>query len=84
MRILILGGDGYLGWPTAMHFSSVGDEVMVVDNFSKRQIELNFGIEPLEPPLAVLVVALLPPEPLPPLALLPLAPEVVGVPAAPL
>ncbi len=49
MRILILGGDGYLGWPTAMHFSSVGDEVMVVDNFSKRQIELNFGIEPLEP-----------------------------------
>jgi UDP-sulfoquinovose synthase len=49
MRILVLGGDGYLGWPTAMHFSYEGDEVMVVDNFSKRQIELNFGIEPLEP-----------------------------------
>ena len=49
MRILVLGGDGYLGWPTAMHFSSEGDEVMVVDNFSKRQIELNFGIEPLDP-----------------------------------
>lgn len=49
MRILVLGGDGYLGWPTAMHFSYEGDKVMVVDNFSKRQIEMNFGIEPLEP-----------------------------------
>lgn len=49
MRILILGGDGYLGWPTAMHFSQKGDEVMVVDNFDKRRLELEEGIEPLEP-----------------------------------
>ena len=49
MRILILGGDGYLGWPTAMHFSQKGDEVMVVDNFDKRRQELEDGIEPLEP-----------------------------------
>jgi UDP-sulfoquinovose synthase len=49
MRVLVLGGDGYLGWPTAMHFSYEGDKVMVVDNFSKRQIEMSFGIEPLEP-----------------------------------
>lgn len=48
MRILILGGDGYLGWPTAMHFSGKGDEVMVVDNFDKRRQELEDGIEPLE------------------------------------
>lgn len=48
MRILILGGDGYLGWPTAMHFSARGDDVMVVDNFSKRRIEMEDGIEPLE------------------------------------
>ncbi len=48
MRILVFGGDGYLGWPTAMHFSE-RRRVMVVDNFSKRQIELNFGIGPLEP-----------------------------------
>lgn len=47
MRILILGGDGYLGWPTAMHFSARGDEVMVVDNFAKRRWELEEGIEPL-------------------------------------
>lgn len=49
MRILILGGDGYLGWPTAMHFSALGDEVLVVDNFCKRRIEMEDGIEPLEP-----------------------------------
>lgn len=49
MKILILGGDGYLGWPTAMHFSARGDEVAVVDNFSKRRWELEEGIEPLIP-----------------------------------
>ena len=37
MRILILGGDGYLGWPTAMRFSAQGHEVSVVDNFSRRR-----------------------------------------------
>jgi UDP-sulfoquinovose synthase len=49
MRILVLGGDGYLGWPTAMHFSNRGDEVAVVDNFNKRQWELEVGVEPLKP-----------------------------------
>jgi UDP-sulfoquinovose synthase len=48
MRILILGGDGYLGWPTAMHFSKRGHDVSVVDNFVKRRIEIEDGIEPLE------------------------------------
>ncbi|PKR60058.1 NAD-dependent epimerase/dehydratase family protein [Thalassospira lohafexi] len=47
MRILVLGGDGYLGWPTAMHFSQRGDEVCIVDNFAKRQWEMEEGIEPL-------------------------------------
>lgn len=49
MRILILGGDGYLGWPTAMHFSAIGDDVTLIDNFAKRQWELEEGIEPLLP-----------------------------------
>ena len=49
MRILILGGDGYLGWPTAMHFSARGDDVCVVDNFAKRQWEMEEGVEPLLP-----------------------------------
>jgi UDP-sulfoquinovose synthase len=37
MRILVLGGDGYLGWPTALHFSARGHEVAVVDNFARRR-----------------------------------------------
>ena len=38
MRILVLGGDGYLGWPMAMHFAASGHEVTVVDNYLRRQI----------------------------------------------
>ena len=38
MRVLILGGDGYLGWPTAMSFSSKGHEVVVVDNYLRRRL----------------------------------------------
>jgi UDP-sulfoquinovose synthase len=37
MRILILGGDGYLGWPTAMHFSNRGHDVHCVDNYLRRR-----------------------------------------------
>jgi UDP-sulfoquinovose synthase len=37
MRVLILGGDGYLGWPTAMRFSQRGHDVAVVDNFNRRR-----------------------------------------------
>jgi len=48
-RVLILGGDGYLGWPTAMAFSRVGDRVTVVDNFAKRQWEAELGVRPLFP-----------------------------------
>ncbi|MCK4554846.1 NAD-dependent epimerase/dehydratase family protein [Candidatus Parcubacteria bacterium] len=47
MKILILGGDGYLGWPTAMYFSRKGYEVAVVDNFNKRRWELEMGVKPL-------------------------------------
>ncbi len=47
MKILILGGDGYLGWPTAMFFSKRKHQVTVVDNFIKKKIELEFGFKPL-------------------------------------
>jgi UDP-sulfoquinovose synthase len=49
MRVLILGGDGYLGWPTAMSFSARGHEVAVVDNMIKRYWEAEVGVEPLVP-----------------------------------
>ena len=49
MRILILGGDGYLGWPTAMYFSRKGHIVGVLDNFAKRRWEMELIVEPLIP-----------------------------------
>jgi UDP-sulfoquinovose synthase len=48
-RVLVLGGDGYLGWPTAMHFSRRGYTVAVVDNMAKRDWEQQIGVEPLFP-----------------------------------
>jgi UDP-sulfoquinovose synthase len=46
MRVLILGGDGYLGWPTAMYFSKRGHDVTVVDNYFRRNActELDTGM----------------------------------------
>ncbi|NKB55260.1 MAG: NAD-dependent epimerase/dehydratase family protein [Alphaproteobacteria bacterium] len=49
MKIMILGGDGYLGWPTAMHFSKQGHEVIVTDNFLKRRLEMEEGLSSLWP-----------------------------------
>lgn len=49
MRVLILGGDGYLGWPTAMHFSQQGDEVCIVDDFTRRRGHLERGTDSLTP-----------------------------------
>ncbi len=39
MRILILGGDGFCGWPTALHLADLGHDVVIVDNLSRRAIE---------------------------------------------
>jgi UDP-sulfoquinovose synthase len=49
MRILVLGGDGYLGWPTALHLSQCGHEVAVADNFVRRQYDLEMGVDTLVP-----------------------------------
>jgi UDP-sulfoquinovose synthase len=49
MRILILGGDGYLGWPTAMAFAAKGHQVCVVDNYLRRTIAQQTQSEALMP-----------------------------------
>jgi UDP-sulfoquinovose synthase len=49
MRILVLGGDGYLGWPTALHLSGVGHEVGVSDNFARRGYDVELGVGSLVP-----------------------------------
>jgi UDP-sulfoquinovose synthase len=49
VRILVLGGDGYLGWPTALHLSAAGHHVGVADNFVRRQYDVELGVESLVP-----------------------------------
>ncbi len=49
MKILVLGGDGYCGWPTSLHLSDVGHEVVIVDNFVRRTIDHELGAQSLTP-----------------------------------
>ena len=49
MRILILGGDGYLGWPTALRFSNRGHDVHVIDNYLRRRAHEQAGTDSLTP-----------------------------------
>ena len=39
MKVIILGGDGFCGWPTALHLSHLGHDVVIVDNLSRRNID---------------------------------------------
>lgn len=47
MKVLILGGDGYLGWPTAMHLTAKGHQVAVADNYLRRRLCIEENVEPL-------------------------------------
>src|ERR1019366_1808533 len=49
MRVLVLGGDGYLGWPTSLHLSDLGHDVAIGDNFVRRQYDHELGVESLVP-----------------------------------
>jgi len=49
MKLMILGGDGFCGWPTALHLSARGHEVMIVDNLSRRKIDIELECESLTP-----------------------------------
>ena len=49
MKILVLGGDGFCGWPTALHLSHLDHEVVIVDNLSRRRIDIELGAESLTP-----------------------------------
>jgi UDP-sulfoquinovose synthase len=49
MRVLVLGGDGYLGWPQALYLSNQGYEVAVFDNLARRQFDLKHGFDSLIP-----------------------------------
>jgi UDP-sulfoquinovose synthase len=49
MKVFVLGGDGYCGWPAALHLSSRGDDITIVDNLSRRRLDHELGIASLSP-----------------------------------
>jgi len=48
-RIVVLGGDGFCGWPTALKLSAEGHQVAIIDNLSRRRIDAELGVESLTP-----------------------------------
>ncbi|MGH2867456.1 MAG: NAD-dependent epimerase/dehydratase family protein, partial [Solirubrobacteraceae bacterium] len=49
MRTLILGGDGFCGWPTSLHLSACGHEVAIVDNLARRNADVELEADSLTP-----------------------------------
>jgi UDP-sulfoquinovose synthase len=49
MRVLVLGGDGFCGWPTSLYLSDRGHEVTIIDNLSRRKIDIDLEVESLTP-----------------------------------
>ena len=49
MKIAVLGGDGFCGWPASLHLSDIGHDVTIVDNLSRRAIDKELGAESLTP-----------------------------------
>jgi UDP-sulfoquinovose synthase len=49
LRLLVMGGDGFCGWPTALHLSARGHDVLIVDNFARRRADVELGADSLTP-----------------------------------
>jgi UDP-sulfoquinovose synthase len=49
MRVLVLGGDGFCGWPTALYLSEHGHDVTILDNLSRRKIDIELEVDSLTP-----------------------------------
>jgi UDP-sulfoquinovose synthase len=49
MRVLVLGGDGFCGWPTSLYLSDRGHDVTIIDNLSRRKIDVDLEVESLTP-----------------------------------
>ncbi|MCY3654488.1 MAG: NAD-dependent dehydratase, partial [Cyanobacteria bacterium MAG IRC1_bin_28] len=49
MKVLVLGGDGFCGWPCALNLADQGHEVVIVDNLSRRKIDVELGVTSLTP-----------------------------------
>jgi UDP-sulfoquinovose synthase len=49
MRVLVLGGDGFCGWPTSLYLSARGHDVTILDNLSRRKIDVELEVQSLTP-----------------------------------
>src|SRR5580658_10118934 len=49
MRVLVLGGDGFCGWPTSLYLSDHGHDVTILDNLSRRNIDNELEVQSLTP-----------------------------------
>jgi len=49
VKVLVLGGDGFCGWPCAVNLAEAGHDVVIVDNLSRRKIDIELGVESLTP-----------------------------------
>ena len=49
MKVFVLGGDGFCGWPCAVNLAHAGHDVVLVDNLSRRKIDVDLGVESLTP-----------------------------------
>ena len=49
MRVLVLGGDGFCGWPTSLYLSDRGHDVTIIDNLSRRKIDVELEVDSLTP-----------------------------------
>ena len=49
MRVMVLGGDGFCGWPTSLYLSDRGHDVTIVDNLSRRKIDVELEVDSLTP-----------------------------------
>ena len=49
MKVIVVGGDGFCGWPTSLDLAAQGHEVVILDNLSRRAIDLELGTESLTP-----------------------------------
>ena len=49
MKVFVLGGDGFCGWPCAVNLADSGHDVVIVDNLSRRKIDIDLGVESLTP-----------------------------------
>jgi UDP-sulfoquinovose synthase len=49
VKVFVLGGDGFCGWPCAVNLADAGHDVLIVDNLSRRKIDIDLGVESLTP-----------------------------------